>query len=218
MNVNFHGVVNTVHTFLPSMKSSPGLIVNTGSKQGITTPPGSGAAYNISKASVKVFTEQLAYELRQDKSSQIAVHLLIPGWVHTGLTGAKSGKAKPDGAWSAEQTAEFALQRIQKGSFYILCPDNETSADVDKARMEVSPAARNRLRRTSTELIHYSSHSGTSTISFRIDQRCPDGTMTTRPSSVSWSNADADSRFRLSTDTRLRNTLPTAEFMKAKGL
>ncbi|CAO1631886.1 unnamed protein product [Sympodiomycopsis kandeliae] len=136
MKVNFQGVVNTVHTFLPSMKAAPGLIVSTGSKQGITTPPGTGAAYNISKASVKVFTEQLAHELRQDKSSQIDVHLLIPGWVHTGLTGAKSGKAKPDGAWSPEQTADFALQKIQKGSFYILCPDNETSADVDKARME----------------------------------------------------------------------------------
>lgn len=46
MNVNFHGVVQTVHTFLPSIKEggAPSLVVATGSKQGITTPPGSGAA------------------------------------------------------------------------------------------------------------------------------------------------------------------------------
>lgn len=136
MGVNFYGVVNTVHTFIPLMKSSPSLVVMTGSKQGITTPPGSGAAYNISKAAVKVFAEQLAHEVRQDVEHQTSVHLLIPGWVHTGLTGAKDGKAKPEGAWTADQTAEFALQKIEKGSFYILCPDNETTTEMDKARME----------------------------------------------------------------------------------
>ena len=36
----------------------PGLIINTGSKQGITTPPGD-PAYNVSKAGVKAFTEAL---------------------------------------------------------------------------------------------------------------------------------------------------------------
>ncbi|PWN26269.1 NAD(P)-binding protein [Jaminaea rosea] len=142
MNVNFHGVVNTVHTFLPLIKQGgqPALICNTGSKQGITTPPGSGAAYNISKAATKVFTEQLAHELRQDEVTKgnISVHLLIPGWVHTGLTGAKSGKAKPEGAWSAEQTADFCLEKINKSrdAFYVLCPDNDTPTALDQARME----------------------------------------------------------------------------------
>ncbi|CAO1634210.1 unnamed protein product [Parajaminaea phylloscopi] len=140
MGVNYQGAVSTVHTFLPSIKEAkqPALVVVTGSKQGITTPPGSGAAYNISKAAVKVFTEQLAHELRQDGSGgeHISVHLLIPGWVHTGLTGAKEGKPRPDGAWSADQTAEFALQRFAKGSFYVLCPDNETPNAIDRARME----------------------------------------------------------------------------------
>lgn len=142
MGVNYQGVVSTVHTFLPLIKAGgqPAMIVNSGSKQGITTPPGSGAAYNISKAAVRVFTEQLAHELRGDESTKdrVTAHLLIPGWVHTGLTGAKTGKPKPEGAWSAEQTADFALDRIASGSFYILCPDNETPAAVDKARMEVS--------------------------------------------------------------------------------
>jgi NAD(P)-dependent dehydrogenase (short-subunit alcohol dehydrogenase family) len=39
------------------------LIINTGSKQGITTPPGE-PAYNVSKAGVKAFTEALQHELR----------------------------------------------------------------------------------------------------------------------------------------------------------
>jgi short-subunit dehydrogenase len=41
----------------------PGLIINSGSKQGITTPPGN-PAYNVSKAGVKVVTEALQHELR----------------------------------------------------------------------------------------------------------------------------------------------------------
>jgi NAD(P)-dependent dehydrogenase (short-subunit alcohol dehydrogenase family) len=41
----------------------PAVIINTGSKQGITPPPGN-AAYNVSKASLKAFTEQFALELR----------------------------------------------------------------------------------------------------------------------------------------------------------
>ena len=37
-------------------RGRPGLIINTGSKQGITTPPGN-PAYNVSKAGVKAYTE-----------------------------------------------------------------------------------------------------------------------------------------------------------------
>lgn len=182
MAVNFHGVVNTVHTFLPALQRTPSsLVVSTGSKQGITTPPGTGAAYNLSKSSVRVFTEQLAHEMRSDAKNSdgsVAVHLLIPGWVHTGLTGAKSGKAKPDGAWTPEQTAEFALQKIRGGSFYILCPDNETSADVDKARMEVSGEASYTVCNVVTDLLlALTPRSGTSTTSSRIDRHFRDGTM-----------------------------------------
>ena len=56
--VNLWGVVNGVQAFVPGMiaRGRPGLVINTGSKQGITTPPGN-PAYNVSKAGVKVFTE-----------------------------------------------------------------------------------------------------------------------------------------------------------------
>ncbi|PWN51752.1 NAD(P)-binding protein [Violaceomyces palustris] len=140
LRVNFYGVLQVCQTFVPSMKKhqQPALVINTGSKQGITTPPGTGPAYNVSKAAVKVYTEQLAFELKQDKESKIDVKLLIPGWVHTGLTGAASGKPKPDGAWTPEQasTVAFMVERIKNGSFYILCPDNETPRELDLARME----------------------------------------------------------------------------------
>jgi NAD(P)-dependent dehydrogenase (short-subunit alcohol dehydrogenase family) len=89
-NINGFGVINTVQCFLPSIKAhkQPAYIVNTGSKQGITTPPMTGCAYNASKAVVKVFTEQLAWEMRNDESTkQIHPKLLIPGWVFTGEYG-----------------------------------------------------------------------------------------------------------------------------------
>lgn len=51
-----------------------------------------------------------------------------PGWVHTGLTGAGSGIAKPHGAWTPEQTVEYMMEKVfDEGDFYVLCPDNETT-------------------------------------------------------------------------------------------
>jgi NAD(P)-dependent dehydrogenase (short-subunit alcohol dehydrogenase family) len=147
LNVNMFGVININQAFIPLIKSHqlPSLIINTGSKQGITTPPGSGPAYNVSKAAVKVFTEQLAHEMRSEPStSVIEPKLLIPGWVFTGLSGGNTaGKTKPDGAWTSEQTVDYMLKQIQKGSFYIVCPDNDTPREVDLKRMEVSTLAYN---------------------------------------------------------------------------
>ena len=66
IGVNLWGVVHGTQVFVPGMiaRGRPGLVINTGSKQGITTPPGN-PAYNVSKAGVKVFTEALAHELRE---------------------------------------------------------------------------------------------------------------------------------------------------------
>ena len=53
--VNFWGVMNGVNAFLPSMMATqkPDFIVNVGSKQGITNPPGN-AAYNATKAGAQI--------------------------------------------------------------------------------------------------------------------------------------------------------------------
>ena len=135
LNVNLFGVLNGVQTFAPTMIAAgqPAIIVNTGSKQGITTPPGD-TAYNVSKAGVKALTEGLAHTLRTTPGSKLTAHLLIPGFVWTGLT-ARGRTEKPDGAWTPEETVDYALPRIARGEFYILCPDNETPPVLDHKRI-----------------------------------------------------------------------------------
>src|SRR3982074_3475172 len=65
LGVNLWGVIHGSQIFAPGMieRGRPGLIINTGSKQGITTPPGD-PAYNVSKAGLKAFTEALQHELQ----------------------------------------------------------------------------------------------------------------------------------------------------------
>ena len=133
--VNLWGVIHGTQAFAPGMaaRDRPGLIVTTGSKQGITTPPGN-PAYNVSKAGVKVVTEALAHELRNTPSCQVTAHLLIPGFVFTGLTRGER-RDKPPAAWTPEQTVDFMLTRLEAGDFYILCPDNDVSRELDERRM-----------------------------------------------------------------------------------
>jgi NAD(P)-dependent dehydrogenase (short-subunit alcohol dehydrogenase family) len=135
LGVNLWGVINGSQVFAPEMiaRGRPGLIINTGSKQGITTPPGD-PAYNVSKAGVKAFTEALQHELRNIQGNQVSAHLLIPGFVFTGLT-ARGRTEKPAGAWTAEQTVDFMIGRIDAGDFYILCPDNDVPRQLDERRI-----------------------------------------------------------------------------------
>ncbi|MER9374787.1 SDR family NAD(P)-dependent oxidoreductase [Mesorhizobium sp. M0491] len=134
LDINFWGVVHGVEAFAPRMLASagPGLIVNTGSKQGITTPPGN-LAYNVSKAGVKTFTEGLAHALRNEPGAHVAAHLLIPGFTFTGLT--EGATEKPAGAWTGEQVVDFMLESLTRGDFYMLCPDNEAARPLDEKRM-----------------------------------------------------------------------------------
>ncbi|MDE5441528.1 SDR family NAD(P)-dependent oxidoreductase [Bradyrhizobium sp. CSA207] len=135
IGVNMWGIINGSRIFAPNMiaRGKAGLVINTGSKQGITTPPGD-PAYNVSKAGVKAFTEALQHELRNTKDCRISAHLLIPGFVFTGLT-AKGRTEKPAGAWTPEQTVDFMIARLQAGDFYILCPDNDVPRALDEKRM-----------------------------------------------------------------------------------
>ena len=133
--VNLWGVIHGSQIFAPHMieRGRPGLIINTGSKQGITTPPGE-PAYNVTKAGVKAFTEALQHELRNTEGCRISAHLLIPGHVFTGLT-ARGRTEKPPGAWTAEQTVDFMIERLEAGDFYILCPDNDVPRSLDERRI-----------------------------------------------------------------------------------
>jgi NAD(P)-dependent dehydrogenase (short-subunit alcohol dehydrogenase family) len=133
--VNLWGIINGSQVFAPNMiaRGHPGLIINTGSKQGITTPPGD-PAYNVSKAGVKAFTEALQHELRNTAGCQISAHLFIPGFVFTHLT-ARGRTEKPAGAWTAEQTVDFMIEHVSAGDFYILCPDNDVPRQLDERRI-----------------------------------------------------------------------------------
>jgi NAD(P)-dependent dehydrogenase (short-subunit alcohol dehydrogenase family) len=137
VDVNLWGVVHGVEAFVPSMLAAgkPAVVINTGSKQGITSPPGN-AAYNMSKAALRNFTESLAHALRNAGSGAVSAHLLIPGFTFTGMTGG-AGK-KPDGAWTAEQVVDFLLDSLTRGDFYILCPDNAVPRELDERRMQWS--------------------------------------------------------------------------------
>lgn len=134
-DVNLWGVVNGVQAFTQRIvdQATPAMIVNTGSKQGITNPPGD-PAYNATKAAVKSLTESLALELRNLSGGMVSAHLLIPGFTYTGLI-ARYLPEKPPAAWTSEQVVERVLQTLEAGGFYILCPDNETTAHTDARRI-----------------------------------------------------------------------------------
>lgn len=153
LDVNLWGVINGVHAFLPRMLEHglPGLVINTGSKQGITCPPGN-TPYNVSKAGVKVLSEAVQHQLRNLPGCKLTAHLLVPGWTETAINRKASrdrarlegnttaeaapAAAKPAGAWTAEQVIDYMLAGIDRGDFYILCPDNDVSSALDKKRIE----------------------------------------------------------------------------------
>jgi NAD(P)-dependent dehydrogenase (short-subunit alcohol dehydrogenase family) len=153
LDVNLWGVINGIHAFVPRMLEHglEGLVINTGSKQGITCPPGN-TPYNVSKAGVKVLTEAVQHELRNTPGCRLSAHLLVPGWTATAidrkatrdralLAGDPTAKLapagpRPEGAWTADQVVDFLLAGISRGDFYILCPDNDVTAALDRKRIQ----------------------------------------------------------------------------------
>ncbi len=135
IGINLMGMLHGVQSFVPGMLASgePGLVINTGSKQGITQPPGN-TAYNVSKAGVKALTEGLAHTLREQAGDRVTAHLLIPGFTYTGMI-AQVVPRQPPGAWTPDQVVELMMERLRTGDFYILCPDNETTPEQDVKRI-----------------------------------------------------------------------------------
>lgn len=130
LDVNLWGVINGVQCFVPAMMAEdlPSMVVNTGSKQGITNPPGR-PAYNVCKAALKAYTECLAHELRNQDGCRVTAHLLIPGWTTT------AGRAHVQGAWLPEQVIDVMTAALERGDFYILCPDDEVTPEMDRKRI-----------------------------------------------------------------------------------
>ncbi|KAA2311583.1 SDR family oxidoreductase [Pseudooceanicola sediminis] len=138
LDVNFTSALRMQHLFVPDMIAGdqPGVIVNLGSKEGITTPPGQ-AAYSVAKAGIKVLTEQLDHALRTATDGRLSAHLLGPGYTYTPMNfpDTQPGDGKPDAPWSAEQMVDYFMARLQNGDFYILCPDNEVTPAMDAKRI-----------------------------------------------------------------------------------
>lgn len=136
IDVNLWGVVHGVQAFVPAMLESgrDALVINTGSKQGITKPP-SAFAYNLSKAGVVTFTEGLAHDLRNEEGSKVSAHLLVPGFTYTGMI-SRFLPEKPAAAWTSDQVVDFMLERLERGDFYIICPDNDVTEEMDAKRIQ----------------------------------------------------------------------------------
>ena len=136
VEINLWGIIHGCQAFIPAMLEAGerGAIINTGSKQGITNPPG-GYAYNLSKAGVKNYTESLAHALRQVEGCRLSAHLLVPGFTYTGMI-SRFVAEKPAGAWTPEEVVAFLMQSIDRGDFYVLCPDNDTPRELDEKRIQ----------------------------------------------------------------------------------
>ncbi|MCH2172906.1 SDR family NAD(P)-dependent oxidoreductase [Myxococcota bacterium] len=135
LGVNLFGVMHGVQRFVPDMVASdrPGLVINTGSKQGITQPPGD-TAYNVSKSGIRSLTEGLSHTLMQQTEGRVTAHLLVPGFTYTGMM-KRFLKEKPPSAWLPEQVADFLFESLASGDFYILCPDNDVTREMDEKRI-----------------------------------------------------------------------------------
>lgn len=139
LQTNLLSAVSLQRLFVPVMLAQklPAAVVNLGSKEGITTPPGN-AAYSAGKAAIKVLTEQLAYELRQISEDHVTAHLLIPGytWTPMNFPGMdETTDSQPEATWSADQVVDYFIKCFINGDFYILCPDNEVTPEMDARRI-----------------------------------------------------------------------------------
>lgn len=139
IQTNLLSTLSLQHLFVPGMLAhdAPAAVVNLGSKEGITTPPGN-AAYSAGKAAIKVLTEQLAHELRQAVGERVTAHLLIPGytWTPMNFPGMdEKNDNQPEAAWTAAQVVDYFITSFTNGDFYILCPDNEVTPEMDAKRI-----------------------------------------------------------------------------------
>lgn len=130
LDVNFFAVLAAVEAFAPDMIASgrSGMIVNAGSKQGITSPPGN-APYNVAKSALKTYTELLQHDLRNTANCRVSAHLLIPGMTTTGT------RPHRPGAWMPDQVIDYMMPALERGDFYILCPDDEVTPAMDRKRV-----------------------------------------------------------------------------------
>jgi hypothetical protein len=59
----------------------------------------------------------------------------VPGFTYTGITRPRHTE-KPPAAWSPEQVIDMMIERMGKGDFYIICPDNDVTWETDRKRIQ----------------------------------------------------------------------------------
>lgn len=140
IGVNLMGVVHGIQSFVPRMMNQgrPAHIVNTASAAGLLSIP-AGSIYCATKHGVVTLSECLLHELKA-KQAAIGVSVLCPSFVPTAI--AESERRRPaelrapgpprvpgdeamagamrNAPLSAEQVAEFTVQSVERGDFYIL--------------------------------------------------------------------------------------------------
>jgi NAD(P)-dependent dehydrogenase (short-subunit alcohol dehydrogenase family) len=125
-DANFFGLVAVTQAFLPLLRKSPaGRIVNLTSILGSLaehSDPHSPIyhakylAYDASKAAVNMFTNHLAYELRDSKIKVNAAH---PGWVKTDMGGPEAPMDIVDGAKTSVMLATLPETGPTGGFFHM---------------------------------------------------------------------------------------------------
>ena len=48
---------------------------------------------------------------------------------------ARGRTEKPPGSWTPEQVVDFMVAAMAAGDFYIICPDNDVTRDIDNRRI-----------------------------------------------------------------------------------
>jgi len=156
LEVNLFSALHVLQAFVPRMieQGTTCTIVTSGSKQGITTPPGN-LAYNVAKAGLKVLTEGLQHELRgssDNADGRVQAHLFVPGFVNTNLAVNYFRELKGDafdaeadvpwseekpakGGWMPMETIDYLFDAIAARRFYIICPDNDVTSEMDEKRI-----------------------------------------------------------------------------------
>jgi NAD(P)-dependent dehydrogenase (short-subunit alcohol dehydrogenase family) len=113
-SVNLFGVVHGVQSFLPHMKAqgSPAHIVNTSSRAGLVghSPTRTGI-YVASKHAVVGYTEQLRFELEQDRVP-VGVSVLCPATVRTQLLHAE--RNRPEGARRQDDSQSYTAKGLER--------------------------------------------------------------------------------------------------------
>ncbi|MBI1317907.1 MAG: SDR family NAD(P)-dependent oxidoreductase [Candidatus Hydrogenedens sp.] len=126
MGINFMGVVNGCHFFLPILEQQrSGHLVNTASAAALFPIPGM-APYCTAKAGVRVLSEILYNELYE---YGVGVTVIMPEFFRTNLHENTRGKDAESAKhlitkakYSADDVAEYTLKCVAAGDLYVIFP------------------------------------------------------------------------------------------------